>query len=371
MTLKWAFINAAVGGAKGGIFADPDQLGCTRVSLMESFGRAIAPLVHERRYFPGIDLGTTLDDLDAILRGAGRTLDPGPIDGSWCTALTVFESIRQGVNFLGQELRGQRVVLEGFGKVGSSLARLLDQAGARLVALSTEEGAVITDDGLDVSHLLTLKGRHGDCLVVSIPGVRRLASKELYFQDFDILVPGAHVHVLHGGNAGRVRARLIVAIANAPLTTEAEELLTTRGTLVFPDFVTNAGGVLSSELSGAGFTLRDFEFVVMVVYSQVLRRLFEVAACDGITVCEVAPRLAWNNHAELNKDTPTPGGLFQRAGGAWKVHGWRGVKNRMAWRIYKNNRHIPEGLRQAALERYMEFTLGKTLAWLDARLNNK
>ena len=132
MTYKWAFLNVPMGGAKAGIFADPDQLGCERAVLMEAFGRAIGPLVRRQVYYPGVDMGTSLEDLRAIMRGAGRPLVEQQIDGSFCTALTVFETIRQVASFNHVELTGLRVAIEGFGKVGSALAELLAQAGAQL-----------------------------------------------------------------------------------------------------------------------------------------------------------------------------------------------------------------------------------------------
>ncbi|MEK7328717.1 MAG: Glu/Leu/Phe/Val dehydrogenase dimerization domain-containing protein, partial [Chloroflexota bacterium] len=117
MTYKWAFLNVPLGGAKSGIFADPSQLGCDRATLMEAFGRSIAPLVRQHVYYPGVDLGTTLDDLRAIMRGVGQPLPEKQIDGSFCTALTVFEAIRQTIKFNGLKLANLRVAVEGFGKV--------------------------------------------------------------------------------------------------------------------------------------------------------------------------------------------------------------------------------------------------------------
>ena len=104
MTYKWAFINVPMGGAKAGIFAEPEKLGCERSELMTAFGLGMKSLVEKGVYFPGIDLGTTLEDLYAIMEGAGRPLVGEQIDGSYATALTVFETIRQVVIFSGKEL---------------------------------------------------------------------------------------------------------------------------------------------------------------------------------------------------------------------------------------------------------------------------
>lgn len=170
MTYKWAFLNVPMGGAKAGIFADPEQLGCKRSELMEAFGRGIASLVQRNVYYPGIDLGTTPDDLQGIMQGAGTLLVGKQIDGSYATALTVFETIRQVSNFCGKDLNGLRVALEGFGKVGSSLGVLLQNAGARLIGISTVAGAVTSRDGFDAQGLLQLKRLYGDDFVHHFAG---------------------------------------------------------------------------------------------------------------------------------------------------------------------------------------------------------
>ena len=106
MTYKWAFINVPMGGAKAGICADPSALGCDRIDIMEAFGKAIAPLVQRKIYMPGIDLGTTLEDLYSIMQGAGKPLTGNQIDGSAATAFTAFETIKQVMIFHNTALDG-------------------------------------------------------------------------------------------------------------------------------------------------------------------------------------------------------------------------------------------------------------------------
>jgi glutamate dehydrogenase (NAD(P)+) len=154
MTYKWAFLNVPMGGAKAGIFAVPENLNCERSELMEAFGRGMKSLVTKGVYFPGIDLGTTLEDLYSIMEGAGKPLAGEQIDGSYATALTVFETLRQVVKYSNRELSGVRVGIEGFGKVASAVAELLAEAGATIVAVSTIEGLITSDSGLDVNDLL-------------------------------------------------------------------------------------------------------------------------------------------------------------------------------------------------------------------------
>jgi glutamate dehydrogenase (NAD(P)+) len=360
MTLKWAFLNVPLGGAKAGIFADPRQLGCDRTTLMEAFGRAIAPLVQQHVYYPGVDMGTTLEDLAAIMRGAGRPLVGEQIDASWCTGLTVFEAVRQMARFAGQDLAGLRVALEGFGKVGSALARLLAQAGARLVAVSTAEGAIVAEDGLDLSRLLALHQQHGDRLVQSYPGATRFPREALYTLPVDLLVPGAQTHVLTTDNADHVRAKWIVPIANAPATAEAEAQLAARGVVIMPDFVANCGGVLAAEMRGAGFDAEEVRRVVESAYASLVWDLLQSARREARPVTEIARQLAWQNHLALNAPEPASAGLWDRAARLWKKEGGRGVWRRLAWRAHRRSPRLPYVVRRLAVERYVEMTLGVT-----------
>ena len=146
MTYKWAFLNVPMGGAKAGVFAYPRQGCCKRSQLMEAFGRSISPLIQQKVYYPGLDLGTRLKDLQAIMQGAGSTLAGEHFDSSYATALTVFETIRQVSIFHRWDLRGLRVALEGFGKVTSSVAEMLQNAGAIVVGVSTREGTITSNN---------------------------------------------------------------------------------------------------------------------------------------------------------------------------------------------------------------------------------
>jgi glutamate dehydrogenase (NAD(P)+) len=362
MTYKWAFLNVRLGGAKAGIFADPHQLGCDRITLMEAFGRSIAPLVCQQVYYPGVDLGTTMDDLRAIMRGAGRPLLGRQIDGSFCTGLTVFETIRQMVHFSGLGLSGLRIAIEGFGKVASVLAELLDQAGAKLVALSTVEGAIVSEAGLDVPRLLSLRQEYGDRLVRHCSDAQSIEPHELFTQHVDLLVPGARPYVIHADNADQIRAGLIVPISNAPLTPEAEEMLTVRGVMVIPDFVANCGGVLASSMTGSGFDTEDVRRMVQVTFADVVTSLLQEADREARPVGEIARALAWQNHVELNEAAGALSNRMARAMQVLKDQGWNGVWRRLAWRAYRRWPSLNGALRRMAVERFAEMGLGSTLA---------
>jgi glutamate dehydrogenase (NAD(P)+) len=360
-TYSYAFLNVPLGGAKAGIWADPHQLGCDRVTVMEAFGRAIAPLVRQQVYYPGTNMGTTLDDLGAIMRGAGRPLVGQQINHSFCTGLTVFETIRQVAHFNGLDLTNLRVAIEGFGRVGSVVAQLLAQAGARLIALSTSRGALVAEGGLEVSRLLSLKQQYGGQLVHQYSGAHVMACEALFTQHVDLLMPGARAHVIHAGNADQVQAKLIVPISYAPMTPEAEQMLVARGVVVMPDFVANCGGVLAADMRGAGFDVEDVRRVVEVTFAEVVTSILQTARREGQPVGKIARTLAWQNYCELNGSAPIPPNRIGQVLQVLKSQGWSGVWRRLAWRAQHRWPRLNGAILRAAVDRYTEMTLGATL----------
>ncbi len=361
MTYKWALLNVPMGGAKAGITAT-QPLGGDRAALMEAFGRAIAALVRQRVYSPGIDLGTTLDDLRAIMRGAGRPLPEEQIDGSQCTALTVFETIRQVMIFHGRPLAGLRVALEGFGKVASGVADSLAQAGAIVVALSTVEGAIQKDDGLDVARLLALKQAHGDRLVAHYPEAQTIAGEALFTLPVDLVVPGARPWVIRADNSPQIQARFIVPISNAPVTPDAESLLTERGLIVIPDFLANCGGILASAMLSHGFNLSDARWVVEGVFAEVVIGILKRARSSGERIGDTARAVAWARHLALNEPAAVHTSRLERAGRLWREQSFGGVWRRLAWRAHQRWPHLSDAVQHAALDRFAEMSLGVTLA---------
>ncbi len=362
MTYKWAFLNVPMGGAKAGIFADPHQLDCDRTELMEAFGRAIAPLVRQGVYYPGVDLGTTLNDLSAIMRGAGQPLTGQQIDASLGTGLTVFEAIRQAARFKGLELSGLRVAIEGFGKVASIVAELLTQAGSQLVALSTVEGTIVAEDGLDVSRLLTLKQQHGDRLVYEYRDVKPIARDAVFTQWVDVLIPGARPYAIHIGNVEQIRASLITPISNAPITPEAEQILTSRGVVVMPDFVTNCGGVLASNLASNGFNIEDGRRIVEDIFAKVVTGILQKAHRESQSVGEIARAVAWQNHQALNEPAPPASNKITQVSRVLKDQGLSGIWRRLAWRIYHRWPCANGAVHRAAANQFAEWGLGVTLS---------
>ena len=183
----------------------------------------------------------------------------------------------------GLRLADQRVVIQGFGNVGSVVARLLWSDGCVIVGIGDVNGGIWAEEGLDVHKLQAHVTESGS--VVGFPGVEPIASADLLEQDCDVLVPAAVGSQIHAGNADRVKAALIIEGANGPTTSEADVILHERGIQVIPDILANAGGVVVSY----------FEWVQDLQYhfwreTEVTSRLQEIMTRSFDRIWEVAEK---------------------------------------------------------------------------------
>jgi len=255
MTFKNAAAGLPHGGGKGGIVADPAMDPVRKERLVRAFGRAIRTLSD---YIPGPDMGTDercMGQLhDEIGRAVGLPAVMGgiPLDtiGATGFGLAVCAEVAQELCDL--RLRGARVAVQGFGAVGRHAARFLVERGAILVAAGDSRGATANPDGLDVEQLIAFKTEGGS--LSGFPGGRAIGAEELLAVDCDVWVPAARPDVLDAGNAGRLRARLVLQGANIPATAEAEAILHQRGVVSVPDFIANAGGVICAAVEYHGGT---------------------------------------------------------------------------------------------------------------------
>jgi glutamate dehydrogenase (NAD(P)+) len=253
MTLKNAAAGLPHGGAKSVIAADPRMPATGKEELVRVFARAIAQLAD---YIPGPDMGTdecamawVLDETGRAV-GLPRVLGGIPLDEIGATGFGVAIAAEAAEAFSGVRLDGARVAVQGFGAVGHHAARFLAERGARLVAASDSRGCIADPGGLDIAALARLK-RDGRS-VTELGRGQVLERDAVIGVDCDILVPAARPDVIHEGNAGEVKARLVLEGANIPATAEAERRLGARGVLVVPDFIANAGGVITAAVEYRG-----------------------------------------------------------------------------------------------------------------------
>lgn len=315
MTLKYGLLGLPQGGAKAGVVGDPEAPAPERRARLNAFAAAAAPLLRERAYVPDADLGTSADDIRAMVESLGRRVGPrewGANRSGTYTAHSCLGALEAIAARRGTPLAGQRVAIEGFGKVGAGLAGLLHARGARIVAVSTSRGALYREEGLDVPRLAARAARDGSAFVETEG--ERLEPAALLELDVDLLLPCARFQSLHAGNVDRVTAPVVCAGANDPASAEAERRLFARGVVHPPDFVSNCGGVLGGTLEFAGVAPGRVAGLVQDAVRRYTASLLERAAREGVAPRAVAEREALERHAQVRRGVENPG-LRQRVVG--------------------------------------------------------
>jgi len=259
MSIKNAAVNVPYGGAKGGIRVDPRQLSTAELErLTRRYTSEIGIIIGPAKDIPAPDVNTNgqimawMMDTYSMNVGAtstgvvtGKPIDLGGSLGRIeATGRGVFTVGVAAAQRTGLAVDGARVAVQGFGNVGGTAARLFAGAGAKIVAVQDHTGCLYNARGLDVSALHQHVGEHGG--IAGFAGGDALPADAFWDTDCDILIPAALEGQLTGGNAGRIRAKMIIEGANGPTTPEADDILHDKGILVVPDVIANAGGVTVS-----------------------------------------------------------------------------------------------------------------------------
>ena len=259
MAYKCAVVDVPYGGGKGGIAIDPADYSESELErLTRAFATELRPLIGEDRDIPAPDVNTgqremnwikdtyeTLENTTAPGVITGKALDSGGSEGRVeATGRSVALSAREAFDWLGRELAGATVAVQGYGNAGSIAARLLDDLGADVVAVSDSSGGIRDPEGLDPRDVKSHKAETGS--VIGYSGSERITNEELLTLDVDCLVPAALENAVDGDLATDVEADLIVEAANGPLTPGADDVLAERDVHVVPDILANAGGVTVS-----------------------------------------------------------------------------------------------------------------------------
>ena len=259
MTLKTAVVGIPFGGAKGGVTVDSKSLSRLELErLSRAYIRAMADFVGPDIDIPAPDvytdariMGWMADEYQAIKRvkaPAVITGKPISLGGSYgrseATGRGAYITTRELAKRHGLDPERTTVAIQGFGNAGYHIARLLERAGYRIVAVSDSKGAIYADEGYDIETLAELKKEEGS--VTAMSGQVQLSNEELLELDVDLLVPAALESVINPSNADRIKAPYIVEVANGPITGEADVVLASNGHVVIPDVLANAGGVTVS-----------------------------------------------------------------------------------------------------------------------------
>lgn len=264
MTWKNALADLPFGGAKSGIKGDPKKI--NKEEYIRAFARMIKPLVPDF-YIGGPDINTTEKEMGMIAQEIGRmdacTGKPASMGGLphelGSTGYGVYLSTLEGLAHKGIDVNGATVAIEGFGNVGTFVMKFLTEKGAKVVAVSDSKGAIYNKSGLDYEKLMETKTTQGT--VTAYSDGEKLDGSKLFELDVDVLLPGARPNVITAANVGNVKAKIVVEAANIPMTVEIEKKLAEKA-LVLPDFLVNAGGVISSYCEWKGMSEKEmFEIV--------------------------------------------------------------------------------------------------------------
>ncbi|MGQ9877175.1 MAG: Glu/Leu/Phe/Val family dehydrogenase [Chloroflexus sp.] len=263
MTWKCALVNIPYGGAKGGVIVDPKQLSIGELErLTRRFATEISILLGPEKDIPAPDVGTNAQVMawimDTISMHRGYTVPavitgkPVNVGGSLgrveATGRGVMLMVREMARKLDWPLEGLRIVVQGFGNVGSTAAYLLHQLGCKIIGVADASAGYYCAHGLDIPAMRTYTNRQPFRLLegYQVPGVERISGSELLELECDVLIPAALENQITGNNAERIRAKLIVEGANGPTTPDADAILGERGIIIVPDILANAGGVIVS-----------------------------------------------------------------------------------------------------------------------------
>ena len=258
MSLKCGIVDLPYGGGKGGIVCEPREMSFRELEgLSRGYVRAISQIVGPTKDIPAPDVFTNSQIMAWMMDEYSRMDEfnsPGFITGKpivlggshgreSATAKGVTICIHEAVKKKGIQIKGAKVVVQGFGNAGSYLSKFMHEEGAKVIGISDAYGALYDPNGLDIDYLLDRRDSFG---TVTKLFDQTISNKELLELECDILVPAAIENQITVENAENIRAKIIVEAANGPTTLEATKILTDRGVLLVPDLLASAGGVTVS-----------------------------------------------------------------------------------------------------------------------------
>ena len=300
MSIKCAVVNIPYGGAKGGVKVDPQKLSRGELErLTRRYAFSIAPMIGPDRDIPAPDINTDpqvmswIMDTVSMLRGHNTpgvvTGKPLAIGGSLghagATSLGVTICTTAILQRLGRPANEQRVVIQGYGKVGAPLVKMLSDRGMKVVGVADVHGAIHVPEGLD--HLTLAKHFAEAGTVVGYPGSDHVPADQLFTIPSDIAIPAALGGFITEAVANTMAASIMIEAANGPTTGEGAQVLASRNIPVVPDVVANAGGVVASYFEWAQ-DLQGFMWEKELFTTRLEKTMSE------------AFNYVWQRHQELN-----------------------------------------------------------------------
>lgn len=302
MSVKNAAVNVPYGGAKGGIRVDPRKLSRAELErVTRRYTSEINIIIGPNKDIPAPDVNTNEQVMawmmDTYSMNEGSTSTgvvtgkPISLGGSLgrreATGRGVFVVGAEAARNLGLEIKGARIVVQGFGNVGSVAAKLFHEAGAKVVAVQDHKTALYDPAGLDVPALIEHVAHNG-----TIEGFRAetITAEQFWQTESEILIPAALEGQITAANAPHIKTRMVIEGANGPTTPEADDILRERNILVAPDVIANAGGVTVSyfewvqDFSSFFWTEEEINQRLVRIMQEAFRSIWQVAQENKVTL---------------------------------------------------------------------------------------
>ena len=259
MTWKCAVVNIPFGGAKGGVICDPKKLSSTELEkITRRYTAELIEFIGPEKDVPAPDMNTNeqtmawiMDTYSMHMRQTvtavvtGKPLNIGGSRGRReATGRGLMIVCNEAVRKLGMQPESTRVIVQGFGNVGSNAAKLMRDVGYKIIGIGEYDGGLYNKSGIDVDALTVHRQRNGT--ITEFKGAEAISTNELLVTDCDILIPAAMENQITLQNVDSIKARIVAEAANGPTTPDADIALHQRGVMVIPDILANAGGVTVS-----------------------------------------------------------------------------------------------------------------------------
>jgi glutamate dehydrogenase/leucine dehydrogenase len=297
MTWKNAIADLPFGGAKSGIAVDSKKLTQEKKDeIVRAFAEALRGFV-PAQYIAGPDMYIAEHEMAVFAEVLGKkacTGKPKEMGGIphelGSTGFGVSIATKIAAEHKGIKIKGAKIAIEGFGNVGTFVAKHLSEAGAKIVATSDSKGCIYNKGGLGYSKLMEVKEKTGS--VTNYKPGKALTNKEIVYLDVDILVPAAIPNLIVASDIDKIKAKLIVEGSNIPIEPKIEAILHKKGILIVPDFVANAGGVISSYVETIGGTPEKMFKIVEEKITKNTKIVLEHADKEKITPRDAALEIA-------------------------------------------------------------------------------
>ena len=320
MTWKCAIVNIPFGGAKGGVVCNPGKMSEEELErLTRRYTSEIISIIGPEKDIPAPDIATNsqtmawIMDTYSIDKGysvpgvvTGKPIAIGGSEGrTEATGRGVVYTLLNTLKHLDLDLEGKKVVIQGYGKVGSVVANLLFKEGCKIIGIGEIDGAVYNPDGLNINKLNKHREKSGS--VVGFKEADIISNKKLLELKCDILIPAALENQITDDNASRIKAKIIVEAANGPVTPAADKILKEKKIFIVPDILANAGGVTVSYfewvqgLQSYFWTEREVNLKLRDIITKAFYKVLEISLKKKVPMRMAAHILAVNRVAEATR----------------------------------------------------------------------